>query len=120
MRFLADENFPGPVIRELRLMGHDLVSAKDSLRGEPDTRVLQEAVGQQRVLLTLDKDFGELAFRRGLPVPAGVILFRLSGETPAVDNARMLSVLSSRDDWAGHFSVVADDLIRMRPLPRSG
>jgi len=53
----------------------------------------------------------------GAPATAGIILFRLSGGDPSADNWRVLSVLQSRTDWPGHFSVVTDDRIRMRPLP---
>jgi hypothetical protein len=65
----------------------------------------------------IDKDFGELAFRSLLPASCGVILFRLAGMDPETDNQRILEAVESRTDWAGHFSVVTDDRIRMRPLP---
>jgi len=68
-------------------------------------------------VVTHDKDFGELAFRAELPSTCGVILFRLSGSDRDTDNQRVLEAIESRDDWAGHFSVVTDDRIRMRPLP---
>ena len=68
-------------------------------------------------MLTQDKDFGELAFRFGLPAECGVILLRLSGPNPDADNQRALLAVESRTDWAGHFSVVTDVRIRMRPLP---
>jgi len=58
-----------------------------------------------------------LAFRYGLPASCGVVLFRLSGSDPASDNQRMLSALASRGDWVGHFAVVEQDRIRIRPLP---
>jgi hypothetical protein len=46
-----------------------------------------------------------------------VILLRLAGNDPDADNQRALQAIESRADWAGHFSVVSDDRIRMRPLP---
>ena len=72
---------------------------------------------EERIVVTHDKDFGELAFRAQLPASCGVMLFRLSGSKPETDNRRILEALESRTDWAGHFSVVRDDRIRMRPLP---
>lgn len=120
MRVLADENVPGPVIRSLRERGHDVLSVKETSRGAADPMLLERAQAEGRLLVTLDKDFGELAFRFGLSATSGVVLFRLYGSDPEADNARTLSVLESRDDWAGHFSVVTHDRIRMRLLPPAG
>lgn len=116
MRFLADENFPGPVIRELRSHGHDVVAVKENMRGAEDGPVLERARADGRVLLTFDKGFGEIAVRSGLEAPCGVVLFRLRGTNLAADNARALAALESRDDWAGHFAVVTETRIRMRRM----
>ena len=117
MRILANENFPGPVISALRERGHDVVSVREVMSGADDRRILDLAGKQGRLVVTFDKDFGELAFRFGLPAQSGVVLFRLSGPSPEVDNARALAVLESREDWPGNFAVVTDNLIRIRPLP---
>lgn len=117
MRILANENFPGPVIRVLREMGHDVAWVKECMRGASDRDVLDRSREEGRILVTLDKDFGELAYRSGLPGPCGVVLFRLNGTDPNVDNARTIEALTSREDWPGHFSVVHDDRIRVRRLP---
>ncbi len=118
MRVLADENFPGPVVRALRSVGHDVAYARETMRGAADGEVLRAAQAERRVLTTCDKDFGELAFRAGLPAECGVILFRLDGSSAQQDNERMVRVVTSREDWAGHFAVVTDARIRLRPLPR--
>ena len=119
MRILANENFPGPVIRELRRMGHDVVSVKETMRGATDPEVLAQAQAQERLVVTFDKDFGELAYRFDLPAASGVILFRLSGPSPEIGNARALAALEIGIEWAGSFSVVTNDRIRVRPLPGS-
>ena len=118
MRMLADENLPGPVIRGLREHGHDVLSVKEELRGADDRTVLRVAQEEGRLIVTFDKDFGELIFRKGLPSSCGVILFRLSGKNPEEDNERALTTLESREDWAGCFAVVTDTLIRLRSLPK--
>jgi predicted nuclease of predicted toxin-antitoxin system len=117
MRLLVNENVTRTVIQELRQRGHDVLSVKASMRSEPDEAILARAQAEQRIVVTHDKDFGELSFRSRLPASCGVILCRLTGPDPDTDNRRVLEALESRDDWAGHFSVVTDDRIRMRPLP---
>lgn len=119
LRVLANENFPGPVIQELRRKGHDVVSVKEVMRGAEDRVVLARAQEEGRLVITFDKDFGELAYRFGLPAESGIILFRLSGSSPELDNARALAALESAIEWSDSFSVVTDNRIRVRPLPRT-
>lgn len=116
MRFLVNENIASSVISGLRQAGHDVLSAKESMRGRPDGELLSRAQAEHRVLVTHDKDFGELAFRSGLPADSGVVLLRFTGDDPSANNARALTALTSRDDWAGHFSVVDSRRVRMRGL----
>ncbi len=79
-------------------------------------KVLTMAVEEQRLLLTFDQDFGELARRAGLPASCGVILLRLPMKRSTQIAQAILSRLNERSDWAGHFSVVEPGRIRMRPL----
>ena len=116
MRILANENFPGPVVRALRELGHDVLWVKEIMRGAGDVEVLSRAQAERRILATFDRDFGELAFRFGLPAECGIIFFRLRGTSPETDNSRAIAALTSRTDWAGHFAVVQDDRIRLRRL----
>ena len=67
MRLLANENISTTLIQDLRDKGHDLLSVKESMRGQKDKAILQQGQAELRVVLTHDKDFGELAFRTGLP-----------------------------------------------------
>ena len=112
MKFLADENFPRPTVHALRENG-------DS-PGSPDQDVLARCAHNRFTLLTLDKDFGELVFRRGLPAECGAILFRVDAESPAQFTEIALAALRSRDDWNGYFSVVGGGRIRMRRLRDPG
>jgi len=117
MRFLVNENVAATVMRELRKRGHDVLSVKEAMRSENDEAVLARAQAEERVVVTQDKDFGELAFQSRLPSSCGVILLRLAGASPESDNQRALDAIESRSDWTGHFAVVTNDRIRMRPLP---
>jgi predicted nuclease of predicted toxin-antitoxin system len=117
MRILANENVTRTVIDGLRTKAHDVLSVKESLRGEKDDAILARAQAEKRIVLTHDKDFGALAFRVGLPAECGVILLRLSGADRDADNKRALEAIECRADWEGHFSVISVDRVRMRPLP---
>ncbi len=120
LRIPANENVPDPLIRILRQHGHDVVSVKQTMRGSTDRAVLERAQAEQRLIVTFDKDFGELAVRFGLRAGCGVVLFRLAGSAPEADNARASAVLEGHTEWTGHFATVTDDRIRIRPLPRTG
>ncbi|MEM1544290.1 MAG: DUF5615 family PIN-like protein [Candidatus Bathyarchaeia archaeon] len=78
MRFLADESVERKVGERLQQEGFDVIFVADVVAGLPDEAVLAIARMQCAVLITADKDFGELIFRRRLP-HRGVLLLRLSG-----------------------------------------
>lgn len=118
MRLLADENFPLDAIDALRLAGHDILWIRAFAPGSSDRDILKLAQSEKRILLTFDKDFGELAFRIGLPSSSGIILFRLRMTSSAEVGRIAVDVLESRQDWAGHMSVIDEKRIRMTPLRR--
>jgi predicted nuclease of predicted toxin-antitoxin system len=61
MRFLADENFPGDAVTALRTSGQDVLWIRTDAPAITYQDVLSRSVEDARVLLTFDKDFGELA-----------------------------------------------------------
>jgi predicted nuclease of predicted toxin-antitoxin system len=117
MRILANENFPAEAVAALRLHGHDVTWVLTDAPGSSDQRVLEWARTDDRILITFDKDFGELAFQSKLPASSGIILFRISAPSSAHVARLATAALDSRTDWAGHFAVVEDTRIRMTPLP---
>jgi predicted nuclease of predicted toxin-antitoxin system len=116
MRFLADENFPRPALEALRKAGWDVMSIAEECPGVPDEDVAKLCAGQQRILLTFDKDFGELVFLRGLSTGSGVVLFRITPASPDDAAEMALALVQSQPDLAGSFCVVTRDRIRIRPL----
>jgi predicted nuclease of predicted toxin-antitoxin system len=64
MKLLADENFPYPVVEALRGKGHDIVCARTDRSGLTDRALLERAESDGRVILTLDKDFWQIALQR--------------------------------------------------------
>lgn len=101
----------------LRQSGFNVASIAETNAGIADTEVLAIASAEGRTLLTFDKDFGDLAFRQGLPASCGVILFRTGSLTPMESAGIALATLQSRAVWSGHFCVVSNRRIRLTPLP---
>jgi predicted nuclease of predicted toxin-antitoxin system len=118
VRFLADENVGLHTIEVLRRLGHDVASIREEAAGSTDEQVLARASADARVLLTFDKDFGELAFRWGLAATSGVILIRVRGSADAV-SAAVVAALDAGDRWEGHFAVVESGRVRLTPMPRA-
>jgi predicted nuclease of predicted toxin-antitoxin system len=116
MRFLADENIPGDAVAELEAAGHDVVSVRAVAPGSKDADILALAVREERIILTFDKDFGELAWRAGLPTSTGIVLFRLPMPAAAEVGTILAARISERADWAGHFTVIEPGRVRMRAL----
>jgi predicted nuclease of predicted toxin-antitoxin system len=116
MRFLADENFPGVAVRVLQANGYDLIWIRTTSPGISDPEVLKFAQAEDRILLTFDKDFGELAFVTELPATSGIILFRIQSPSSIVLTEKILTAIELRNDWAGHFSTIDNNRIRMREL----
>jgi predicted nuclease of predicted toxin-antitoxin system len=117
MRILADENMPGDAVVMLRSRGHDVVWARTDSPGAADEIHLGRAISEQRLLITFDKDFGQLVFHRGQVASCGVVLFRIATPSSKVAAEKIADVLDSRTDWIGQFSVVDDRRVRMTPLP---
>lgn len=113
---LADENFPGPVIRGLVKAGHDVMSVAACSPGISDLAVLDLACRTGRLLLTFDVDFGELVFSRGAAAPAAILYFRLHPIVMEEVLALALRAVAQTPD--GHFAVVGREGTRIRPLTR--
>ncbi len=117
MNFTADESCAGPVIRALRDAGHDVVAIAEVARGATDEQVLERALNENRVLITEDRDFGELVYARGRSSP-GVILVRFHSRARQAKPATVVEAvakLSSRLRDA--FTVVEPGRVRISSRP---
>ncbi|MFI5386054.1 MAG: DUF5615 family PIN-like protein [Fimbriimonadales bacterium] len=118
MRLLANENIFRSAVSQLRLVGHDVEAVAESLPGATDDAVLRRAVADHRIVLTFDKDYGELIYRHALPPPPGVILLRFD-PVSAEEVVGFIQMLDSSMDveLEGWFSIVRRDGLRQRRLP---
>jgi len=116
MRLLADENIPRRAIERLRRKGHDVLAICESAPRTLDEDVMQLAEKEGRILLTFDKDFGELAYDSAPRPSCGIILFRIPLLSSDYIAAMIVEVMDSRCDWPGNFAVVEPGRIRLREL----
>jgi predicted nuclease of predicted toxin-antitoxin system len=118
MTILGDESASGSVLDRLRADGFVVQLVRDISPGVPDTVVLTQSVQSGAIVVTEDKDFGELVFRQGLS-HVGVVLLRLEG----VSRPRKADLASQafRDhghEFVGAFTVISPGGIRIRrPTP---
>jgi predicted nuclease of predicted toxin-antitoxin system len=115
VRLLADENVPLVVINVLRADGHDVLAIREVAAGTDDESVLLLAVKENRILVTLDKDLGELAVRTDCGPKAGVVLVRLKPGPNRVAQILRDVVLNGQCGPA-RLVVVDEGRIRVREL----
>lgn len=116
MRFLADECCDAALVDALRGDGHDVLYAVESLRGVIDEMLLTRAFSEGRVLLTEDKDFGELVYRLRRPA-RGIVLLRFDVAARALKVPCLRHLLKRQGErLPGAFVVLEPDKVRIRPL----
>jgi predicted nuclease of predicted toxin-antitoxin system len=117
MDFLANENFPLLSIRLLREAGHRVVSIIQDAPGSKDEAILKRAHFERLIILTFDRDYGELIYRHQNLPPAGVVYFRFAPATPPEPAEILISVMASADfSVIGKFTIVERGRVRQRSL----
>lgn len=115
MNLLADESVDRQIVERLRRDGHDVLYIAETKPGFSDDAVLFSANAAHALLLTADKDFGEMVFRDGRLTSNGVVLLRLAGLTAESKAETVSSVFGVRGgEFANNFSVIAPGKIRIR------
>lgn len=107
MKFITDENLGIKVPKYLKGLGFEVISAIEVALSKPDTDILRLANKENRILLTTDKDFGELVFKDKL-VHSGVILLRLKDESVENKKKVLIRELTSGKKFEGKFTRVRD------------
>ena len=116
MVFLADENFQIDSVIILRVAGFEVDSIQESSPSLDDISILDLAVTSSSVLLTFDRDFGDLIFNHQLPAPREIVYFRFNPLT-SEEPARMLLDLIPEVKFEGNITVITRGNIRQRELP---
>ncbi len=114
MNLLADEGVDKQIVERLRLDGHDVLYVAEMEPSITDEVVLQRANEHSALLITEDKDFGELVYRQQL-VHLGVILLRLMGLS-SLTKANLVSKVFEEhgEEMPNAFTVIAPGVLRIR------
>jgi len=113
-RLLADENISLKTVQTLKQQGIDITSIRDAKPGATDREVVKIANREKRVIVTFDKDIGEILIRNGFKAP-GLILLRIN-KTPDEVARRLLHLLRRKMPLEDKVVVVQEGRIRVLPL----
>jgi len=114
VKFLADECVDRQIVDHLRHGGHIVLYVAEMEPGIPDHDVLNLANREEAILLTADKDFGELVFRQGKVAP-GIILVRLAGLSPVIKAEIVAAAIGGHaGELFRSFTVIMPDNVRIR------
>jgi predicted nuclease of predicted toxin-antitoxin system len=116
LKFLADECCDTGIVTSLRADGHDVLYILEEKTGVSDDEVLLEAYNEGRILLTEDKDFGELVYRLKKS-SKGIILIRINVKERHMKWPCLKKLIENYSDrLSGHFVVINTKKFRFRPL----
>jgi predicted nuclease of predicted toxin-antitoxin system len=119
MKILADENIPRDIVAWLRQTGNDVLFAAETQPGASDMDWLTRADQERRLIITSDKDYGELVFRNGVNTH-GVVLLRLEDLPASQMLTRLQAVWSVVEaNPIGRFIVITETRVRVRQTPSS-
>lgn len=116
MRFLVDECTGPSVAHWLRDQKHEVFSVFDEARGMNDEQIIVKAFEENWILITNDKDFGEMVYRERRP-HKGVVFLRLENERSTFKIAALRRLLTDHaDQLINHFVVVTEKQIRFASM----
>jgi predicted nuclease of predicted toxin-antitoxin system len=116
MTIVADESVDKQIVERLRQEGYEVLYIAEMEPSISDNTVLQRANEKNALLITSDKDFGELVFRQKLLSSGGIVLLRLSGLSNQLKAETVVDAFAKHvNDFIQAFSVVSPGAIRIRP-----
>ena len=116
LSLLADENIDQRLVSSLRLAGISVYSVAESSPGITDEKVMRLSENLGALILTDDKDFGEIVFRKQRSCP-GIVLLRLTGVDYSRKADQVIQVIDKcSSEMIGKFVVITEERVRMRKL----
>jgi predicted nuclease of predicted toxin-antitoxin system len=117
VRFLADESCDFAVVRALRAVGHDVVAIAEISPRATDEVVMELAIHEGRILLTEDKDFGQLV-HANQAAAGGVFLLRFPARARADLPGAVVNLVERRGEGLlGRFVVLQPGRVRIGRPP---
>jgi predicted nuclease of predicted toxin-antitoxin system len=116
-KFPANENRPGVAVEATRRAGVDITWVHELSPGIGDDAVLALSQAEGRILVTFDKDFGDMAFAQGKTATPGIILLRPRLRSPDHVAQFTVALLTQAIDWTGNFSVAREGRLRVVAMP---
>jgi predicted nuclease of predicted toxin-antitoxin system len=116
MKFVADEGVDGSLVALLRSASHDVMYFAETDRSTDDEVILEIANLENRILITRDKDFGELVYRMRM-VHSGILLIRAE-ELSSTFRSRLVTdfIQANLETLAGYFIVIQPGTARFRKM----
>lgn len=115
IKFLANENFPLTSVKIIQSAGYDISYIAFNASGISDSEVMEIAIEEHRTILTFDRDYGELIFKRNYKPKSGVIYFRLQEFQPEEPGELILNIIKFYEiDFHGKLTVISYDSIRQK------
>ncbi len=115
MKLLANENFPLKSVNLIREAGFDILAISSYFSGILDSEVMKIAIDENRLILTFDRDYGELVFKKGYKPSAGIIYFRWDSFFPEEPGEYFIKLCNeSKMQFNNMLTVISKDNIRQR------
>lgn len=115
MKLLANENFPILSVRIIANAGYDIIAVGKDFAGILDSEVIELAINENRTIITFDRDYGELIFKKGYKPHAGIIYLRWDNFQPNEPGEYLIELFKSQDiKYERMLTVVGLDHIRQR------
>lgn len=118
MKLLANENIPLLAVKKLREHGYDVFSISEQISGITDNEVLNLSKQEDRIIITFDRDYGELIFLRKMTSPPAIIYLHFIPQNPIEVFEIIEAVLKMGESHLlNQFITVNRQYVRKRPLP---
>jgi predicted nuclease of predicted toxin-antitoxin system len=117
MKFIANENIPIESIQLLQSSKIDIISIQEIKPGISDLDVIDIARNEDRIIITFDKDYGELIYQRKISFKIGIIFLRFIPKNSLETGKILIEILNNSNlDYKNKFTVIDREKIRQRNL----